>query len=342
MKKVCIIGHFAKGQLLLNGQTVKTKIVAKEIINKFGNEQVSCIDTHGGIRTIIRVLIQIVGALKNHKNIVILPAENGLRVIAPFLVMCNYLFKRRLHYVVVGGWLPQFLQGKAVLSRMLQKFNFIYVETNSMKLVLQKCGFNNAVVVPNCKDLNILRSHELKIDYSEPYSLCTFSRVMKEKGIEEAVRSVQHINEKEGRTIFSLDIFGQVDDNQQEWFQTLKSTFPSYVRYCGVIEFARSTEVLKDYFALLFPTYYEGEGFAGTLIDAMAAGVPVIASDWKYNKEIIQDGKTGILIKDSLEKTLSEVIKHKAQWAVMKPLCIKAAESYLPSKALKSVLDNIT
>ena len=32
MKRVCIIGHFGHGENLLNGQTVKTKIVTKEIV----------------------------------------------------------------------------------------------------------------------------------------------------------------------------------------------------------------------------------------------------------------------------------------------------------------------
>jgi glycosyltransferase involved in cell wall biosynthesis len=50
------------------------------------------------------------------------------------------------------------------------------------------------------------------------------------------------------------------------------------------------TKVLRDYFALLFPIYYIGEGFAGTAIDAFSAGVPVIASDWKYNSEVIKEG----------------------------------------------------
>ena len=51
----------------------------------------------------------------------------------------------------------------------------------------------------------------------------------------------------------------------------------------------KSVDVLKCYFALLFPTDYEGEGCAGTLRDAYSAGVPVIASDWKYNAELVNE-----------------------------------------------------
>ena len=30
-KKVCVIGHFGEGKVLLNGQTVKTKIITEEL-----------------------------------------------------------------------------------------------------------------------------------------------------------------------------------------------------------------------------------------------------------------------------------------------------------------------
>ena len=156
-----------------------------------------------------------------------------------------------------------------------------------MKTALEAQGFENVFVMPNCKKLDILTPEELVYHTEEPYPLCTFSRVMKEKGIEDAVEAVRSVNEKLGRTAYTLDIYGQVDTEQTQWFEALKNTFPDYIRYMGVVPYDQSVSTLKNYFALLFPTYYDGEGFAGTLIDAFAAGVPVIASDWKYNSEIV-------------------------------------------------------
>ena len=98
---------------------------------------------------------------------------------------------------------------------------------------------------------------------------------MREKGIEDAVNAVVSVNTDLGVQAFSLDIYGQVDGAQIEWFESLQKKFPSYIRYGGLVPYDKSVDVLKDYFALLFPTYYEGEGFAGTLIDAYSAGVPV-------------------------------------------------------------------
>ena len=54
--------------------------------------------------------------------------------------------------------------------------------------------------------------------------------------------------------------------------------------------------MLKDYFCLVFPTYYYGEGFAGTFIDAFFSGVPIITTNWKHNSEIIKEAKNGFLV----------------------------------------------
>ena len=72
---------------------------------------------------------------------------------------------------------------------------------------------------------------------------------------------------------------------------------PKNISYKGTIKQEESCIILKKYFALLFPTYYKGECFAGTIIDAFTAGIPVFASDWHDNKNIIKDNITGRIYK---------------------------------------------
>lgn len=343
MKKVCVIGHFGLGEELLNGQTIKTKIVTKELERQLGKKQVMKIDTHGGIKVLVRLPFQVLSALKNCKNVIILPAHNGLRIITPLLSVENKLFRRRLHYVVIGGWLPNFVDSKKILRRQLKRFNHIYVETSTMKITLQKQGFKNISIMPNCKELHILDESELVYNTSEPFKLCTFSRVMKEKGIEDAVNAVKAVNERLGRVVYELDIYGQVDSEQVEWFDELKKRFPEYVRYKGLVPFDKSTDVLKNYFLLLFPTYYEGEGFAGTIIDAFAAGVPVLASNWKYNAEIICNGHTGLVYDkyDQLIATLVLIANKSIDVDSMRINCINESSKYLPKNVLHMLCHTI-
>ena len=345
LAKVSVLGHFGGGETLLNGQTVKTKIITKELQGRFAREQVLKIDTHGGWKTLVKAPFQTIYALKNSRNILIFPAQNGLRIYAPLLSFFRHFFKdRKLHYVVIGGWLPQFLTKRKGLAKALKKFDGIYVETGTMKIALEARGFDNVFVMPNCKKLIVLSENELVYPQGVPYKLCTFSRVMREKGIEDAVRTVTKVNQSLGRTVFSLDIYGQVDENQIDWFEALRKNFPDYIRYSGVIPFDRSVETLKEYFALLFPTYYEGEGFAGTLIDAYSAGVPVIASDWKYNMELVNEN-VGYVYKTRDNVALAELLNAVATDPTMilkkKKSCLYEAEKYKIEKVVSVLLDRI-
>ena len=339
MKTVCVIGHFGGDKVFLDGQTVKTKMLTKALQEELGRSAVNTVDTYGGKKALLRCMFQAIAALKNHRNVVILPAHNGIRFFVPMLTFGNLFFHRRLHYAVVGGWLPQFLQKHSWLKGMLKKFHGIYVETNRMKQGLEALGLSNVLVLPNCKNIQVLTPEELIYSTEKPFRLCTFSRVMKEKGIEDAVEAVKAVNTQRGETVYTLDIYGQVDPSQTQWFADLQKTFPDYIRYAGMVPSDQSVSVLKDYFALLFPTFYPGEGFAGTLIDAMASGIPVIASDFRYNMEIVTEGKTGRLHPTADALALSEILdeasNHVDAWNEMKLHCIQKAAEYIPSKVIK-------
>lgn len=343
MKKICVIGHFAFGKELLNGQTIKTKIVTSELERQFGIDEVVKVDTHGGIKVLPKLIFSTLKAFRECKNIIILPAYNGIKLIVPLCHVLNSVYKRKLHYAVIGGWINEWLDNHLLIEKMLKKFSGIYVETKAMKRKLINRGLVNTDVMANFKNVQILSNSELVYSYKAPYKMCTFSRVMKEKGIEDAVDAVLRINNEYGIEFVHLDIYGQIDNQQGEWFNHLKGKFTKSVQYKGLVPFDKSVEVLKEYHALLFPTYYEGEGFAGTLIDAMAAGVPVIASDWRYNSEVVVQNKTGVLIETQNQLQLCDAIKKSFEedWNTMKHFCIEEAQKYSPEKAIQVLIDRL-
>lgn len=343
---VAVIGHFAFGKECLDGQTVKTRIVTDELCKQLGNDDVLKFDTAGGKSTLLKAPFQCLKALKTAKNVIIFPAHNGLRVYAPLLSVFRKFFKnRKLYYVVIGGWLPEFLQKRKQLAKQLKRFDGIYVETNTMKQALEEQGFTNIVVMPNCKDLKILKPEELVYPTGEPYKLCTFSRVMKEKGIEDAVNAVKQVNEEFGRTVYTLDIYGQIDPEQAQWFEDLQKTFFEYIKYCGVVDYDKSVEVLKNYFVLLFPTLFYTEGIPGTIIDAYAAGIPVIASKWESYSDIIND-RTGIGYDFDSENGLTENLLQAANIPTIifdkKKQCLTEAERYKTESVVKVLIKQLT
>ena len=116
MKKVAVIGHFGIGMDLANGQTIKTKIVTEAVERRI-KEKAFIIDAHGGIKAVIPVILGCVKALKNCDNVILMLTENGLKVSVPVLDLFNRIFKKRIHYVVIGGWLPKFLQQQPHLEK---------------------------------------------------------------------------------------------------------------------------------------------------------------------------------------------------------------------------------
>lgn len=342
--KASVLGHFGEGLNLLNGQTVKTKIVTEELQNQLGQEQVLKIDTHGGWKTLIKAPFQVIKSLKQSKNVLVFPAHNGLRVYAPLLSFNKRFFKnRKIHYVVIGGWLPEFLIERKSLSKSLKKFDGIYVETQTMKKALETQGFRNVKVVPNCKKLDILSENELVYSADVPYKLCTFSRVMKEKGILTAINAVNNVNKKLGYSAYTLDIYGQIDSLQTEWFEELKKQFTDNIRYCGCVASDSSVEVLKNYFALLFPTHFFTEGIPGTIIDAYAAGVPVVSAKWESYSDVVDDGITGIGYDFDNEKEFENVLIYMAQnpnvFLEMKPNCVHKVSEYIPKSAVGILIE---
>ncbi len=343
MSKICIVGHFGFGKNLLNGQTIKTKIVTEEIERKFGKENVVLLDLAGGVKRIPGLLVKIPFFLKKSDNFVMLPVENGLRFLTPVLRFWNAFFKKKLHYVVIGGWLPKFASDKKWLVNGLKKFHGVYVETNTMKQALEHMGLNNLFVLPNCKNLNVLTETDLVYPNGIPYRLCTFSRVMKEKGIGTAIEVINRVNGQLGYTAYSLDIYGQIWDESKDWFESLKESFPPNIRYMGCVDADKSVEVLQDYFALLFPTHFYTEGIPGTVIDAYAAGIPVISAKWESFSDVIEDGKTGIGYEfdnvAEFEQTLLQVANNPKLILDMKVNCIKKAKDYIPEKAINVITE---
>ena len=344
MKKVSVIGHFAKGLDLANGQTIKTKTVTTALKKEIGDEEVITFDTHGSL-ALLKAPFQCLNALKKSENVIIFPAYKGLRVYAPLLCAFRRLYKsRQLHYVVVGGWLPEFVKGKPFLKKALLHFDGIYVQAEAMKNVLEKQNFNNVYVMHNFKNMKVLNENELVYPTNPPLRLCTFSRVSRQKGIGDAIEAVQTINKKLGYIAYSLDIYGAIDEPEKDWFENLKKQFPPYISYKGVASGFNSVDVLKNYFALLFPTYYKGEGFAGTLIDAYSSGLPVIATDWRYNKEFVNE-RVGIVYPSrdnvALEEILLKVEKKPEILSSLKKNCLSEAKRYTAKEAMKPLLEKI-
>lgn len=338
--RIGIVGHFGDGYRLLNGQTVKTKNLY-DGLSKYTNHSLAKVDTYRWSRHPVKLLIELRKIFKNCDIVIMLTAQNGVKVLPRVFEIFKMKYNPQIYYDVVGGWLPDLLSTNKKILRILQHFNGIWVETETMKRALESLNLINVTVIPNFKELHLLKESELEFSSDIPLRLCTFSRVMKEKGIDTIVEVVREVNQDLKNTVFSLDIYGQVQSGQEEWFENLKKSSPRFVQYKGCVDSEKSVEVLKNYFALVFPTHFYTEGIPGTIIDAYCAGLPVISARWENFNDVIEEGETGYGYefdnKEALKRLLLSVAVEPQKILRLRNNCLNKARKFAPDKIIKDI-----
>lgn len=341
MYKIGLCGYYAKDINDHGGQSVKTRIIVSELSRIFGENMIKIVDTKNWKRNIVKLFFKFIHLSMSCNNIIIMPASNGIKIMVPLYLFLNMIYKRKLIYIVIGGWLPEVLEENSKLKRLVSKYDAVYVETRIMSSKLKEIGLNNVHYLPNFKRLNIVKN--VIINKKKPFKLCTFSRVSREKGIEDAIEAVINANRELREITYRLDIYGQVDQGYKEYFFEKQKNFPEYISYKGIIPYNDCVDILKNYFALLFLTFYEGEGFPGTIIDSYASGLPIIASDWHYNSEIVKDGQCGRIVPvndiDATSKILVYYANHPDEISSMSENCIQEAYQYTPDIVMREMVE---
>lgn len=340
-RKVGIIGSVCDK---LDGQTVKTKILYDEL-KKDTDWDFVIVNTQLNNGHPVKLLLKTIHMLLICKDVFILVSQNGARVYFPMLYYATKILKTRVFHDVIGGSPEDYVHNNPKNKKYLNSFVVNWVETKQMCKGLENIGVYNVESLPNFKRLKCVKKEEFNTNYSEPLPLCTFSRVMKEKGIEDAIKAVENINSLMGRKVYSLDIYGRVDEEYETRFNEIMKKTSSVISYKGTVPYDKSVDTVKRYYALLFPTYWFGEGFPGTIVDAFSSGVPVIATDFSANSEIICNQFTGIIYPnekiETLEDALIWAMKNPDEMRKMKENCLEEARKYQPDEHIKRIIRKV-
>ena len=343
MKKrgIAVIGRVAEGVPLLDGQTVKTNILRDELRRSFPDRKLICVDTYQYRRRVIPVLWNTLRAFFECEHIFVLLSKNGRRFFFPILTGLNTVFHRRLYHDVIGGALPDEVRARPALGKQLNRFEVNWVEFSAMKEALAQLGVTNAEVLPNFKRLKILSEDQLPETDRNPFVFTMFSRVTKEKGVEEAAAAIAEVNRQYGEKRAVLHIYGPVELVYQAEFEKLLEKHSDAVFYQGCVPYEKSVQTLCNSFLLLFPSTYYGEGLPGTIIDAFSAGLPVIATDWHFNAELVRSGETGYCYSwkepRQLVKWMCYAMEHPDEVEAMRPACLREAKKYTPEAVMPQI-----
>jgi glycosyltransferase involved in cell wall biosynthesis len=344
-KSVLICGNYGYRTGQIDGQTVKTRVLRQAFAETLGDDHARVLDTSYLTVNPLHFVNEARRGIKECSQIVMLPGDRSLKLILPLFLYWARKWERPLWYVVIGGWLPDLLARKRWLRYLCSRLSGIYVETPTMASRLSRLGLPQVQVLPNFRKFDRTLQRDLTPP-TRPLKLVFYSRVIKEKGIEEAIAAVTRLNQAvPNNPAATLDVYGPTPIYYRTEFERLLSQSPD-VHYRGVLSSDNVHGVLQHYDLMLFPTYYEGEGFPGAIVDAFIAGVPVLASDWKYNREIIDEGKTGVIhaarsVNEMVCK-LRDFVNYPNEIMPMRQHCIREANKFHVHQVVHHILQDMS
>ena len=114
------------------------------------------------------------------------------------------------------------------------------------------------------------------------------------KGIENAIKAAETAGAK-------LLLAGRLDPVRKQYFQTtIKPHLSKKIKYVGELSQSELSDFYGSARACLYPIEWE-EPFGLIMVESMATGTPVIVFDRGSAREVVEDGKTGFVVKDIKE-----------------------------------------
>ncbi len=218
--------------------------------------------------------------------------------IAPFVLIVSKLFGIKYSLRKFAGNFDEYYMKssfitKEVIKFVLRRSNANFFETKYLVKFFRKYN-NNTFWFPNVRKVNSIKIRQST--YLKRFIFC--SQVYKTKGIDEILNVSNKLPND-----YIINLYGPLKDLKytDKYFANFKAN------YRGQLMPSEVQNILSEYDVLLLPTYYDGEGYPGIIIEAYSLGLPVITTDWKSISEIATND-TGVIIKIKDEKSLEDAI----------------------------------
>lgn len=132
--------------------------------------------------------------------------------------------------------------------------------------------------------------------------------LMREKGVFEVIEAVQVLRAQ--GTDIELDIAGgNADDHQRAELERALAPLGTAVRMHGVVAGEQKHALLAAADIFAFPSWYSNEAHPYVVLEAMSAGLPVVATARAALRETVIDGETGMLVPERDVSALADALR---------------------------------
>jgi glycosyltransferase involved in cell wall biosynthesis len=342
-RRILLVGDIREGRPPETGEQVKNQLLSSFLRQR---HRLDTIDTEHWKRRPWVVPRLFWSVFAGGYDTIILSASSGsVHRLLRILSISPRTLARTL-YLVVGGYLPTGIREGRFKATTYAGLKAIVLQGEGLRKELAGLGIASPLhVMPNSKPLPRLHGDAGRYAGSVVRFLF-LGRIAEPKGTITIFEALEDPLLRDRADSFSVDFYGRLEEGHRERFlaELGRHGNCAYKGYIDVThEPDRSYAAFAGYHAMLFPTHWMGEGFPGVVIDAYVAGLPVIASDWNMNREVVEDGRTGRIIPPknpvALAAAMASVLDDPGSWALMSEACHMAVRDYDAEKVLASYLE---
>jgi glycosyltransferase involved in cell wall biosynthesis len=223
------------------------------------------------------------------------------------MVMICKLHNRRTILHFHGGNISSVLKNNRLplyVKIILKLVTHIIVLTEIQKKSLSMlCDRNKVSVIPNMIDTSLFPKH--KKNNNGKISILFMSKVESKKGAFDVIEAISKVIKCSNNTKFMFA--GEGPDLNKLKLLCCENRYEEFIKFLGYVTEQKKVNFLINGDMFLFPSHYQ-EGMPYALLEAMAAGLPVIATNTGGVPEIINHNKNGLLVPPGKPEKLAEAI----------------------------------
>lgn len=221
--------------------------------------------------------------------------------------------------------------GNFFLKKLCNKSDLIITLNSQTNEYLEKVTKTPYVLIPNFISENEIEElHEIK---EEIKTVLYVGGVIETKGAYDFIAVAEQFPDIQFRMV------GNADTAVEEY---VKIKMLKNVTMTGGKNKTEVRKELRNADVFMFLTYFEGEGFSNALCEAMAAGLPCIATDWAANADML--GKNGgfiVPVRDpnAAANALINMMPYEIRKRQSKSNISKVQDKYIDSVVIDQYVD---
>ena len=242
-----------------------------------------------GLIMLLTVCIKLLNNLQKNDIVSYHSSVGGSMKLGPIIYVFCKLYKKPVVFRGFGGNYPAWYESrpgpvKWLFLKTVLAFDVVLFETVKSVEFFKSKARGKVIWYPNSRKF-YSTSIDLTNTLNSPKKYIYIGHVKESKGC----KLIIEISDKLPAGII-IEVYGPLQEGM-----SLKDFQGHRAQYGGVLNVREVYKTLSRSDVLLFPTYYEGEGYPGVILEAYACGKPVITTNWKSIPEIV-DESSGILV----------------------------------------------